>query len=1025
MRKQLLLFVMFLLPLVASADAIDIDGVYYNLNTEAKTAEVAKNPNKYSGYVNIPSSVNYEGTDYAVTSIGQNAFSSCSNLFCVIIGKNVTTIASNAFVRGKLRNVWSFMETPAEITQSTFSANTKAILHVPANSIEAYRNADYWNTSFVDIVATDGNPINDNPIVFADTNVKALCVANWDTNGDGELSEKEAFVVTDLNGVFSKKEAITSFDELSYFVNVSSIGDNEFKGCSNLASVRIPSVVSSIGTYAFSLCSSLTHVWAYMKTPPDIANTTFANCSNATLHVPINSIGAYRSADYWNGFLNIVAISDKPLSNNPIVFADANVKALCVANWDKNGDGELSEMEASLVMDLKGVFSQNETITSFDELSYFIGLQRIGDNEFTGCSNLASICIPYCVASIGNRDVSYPTEAFYGCTKLLKVELHCNAIVSSDFGEWGSGLSGIFGSQVEEYILGDEITSIGRSAFRGSYYMKSVKISNNVTSIGSRAFEWCYGNLRSITLPNSLRDIGGYAFRGCSLLTSIIIPSNVEYIGQEAFENCPLGRVYCLAKKKPSTEDMPFIGTNYLKGTLHVPANLIDTYRNSDKWNGFWNIVALESAVDGLYYDFDDNAKTAKVISITHDLSGAVAVSSTINYSGGQYNVTSIGSNAFIGCSNLTSVTIPNSIASIGDAAFQFCTSLTSAVLGEGVASIGESAFGGCSSLTSIVIPSSVTAIGESSFSTCPGLTSIKVANGNSIYDSRNNCDAIIETATNTLLVGCRNTVIPESVTKIGDNAFNNCSGLTSINIPESVTEIGLQAFMGCNLTSIAIPGSVTTLGAGAFWGCGPLTAVYITNLAAWCSFDFTDFYDNITNPLWIAKHLYLNGKEVKSLVIPEGVSSIGHCAFQGLTSLTSIVIPSSVTTIGMDAFRGCDNVTNVYCYAEQAPEQKELAEEWQYYGNTYIWSRFNCQNATLHVPAGSIEDYRNNQYWKDFGSIVALTDSDPKPTGIEDVRSKTSDIRGAFFDLNGRRLNGEPTQKGVYIYNGKKIIVK
>jgi hypothetical protein len=119
-----------------------------------------------------------------------------------------------------------------------------------------------------------------------------------------------------------------------------------------------------------------------------------------------------------------------------------------------------------------------------------------------------------------------------------------------------------------------------------------------------------------------------------------------------------------------------------------------------------------------------------------------------------------------------------------------------------------------------------------------------------------------------------------------------------------------------------------------------------------------------------------------------------------------------------MRAFDGCLNMTNVYCYAEQVPEK----------GNSYsatIWDGFNCQNATLHVPAGSIEDYRNNREWKDFGSIVALTEDDPKPTGIKNVRSQKSEVKGAFLDLNGRQLNGEPTQKGLYIHHGKKIIVK
>ena len=280
-------------------------------------------------------------------------------------------------------------------------------------------------------------------------------------------------------------------------------------------------------------------------------------------------------------------------------------------------------------------------------------------------------------------------------------------------------------------------------------------------------------------------------------------------------------------------------------------------------------------------------------------------------------------------------------------------------------------------------------------------LTSIKVDNGNAIYDSRENCNAVIATAINTLLVGCQNTVIPEDVTKIGDYAFSSCFGLTSIHIPDGVTEIGPYAFYGCTgLTSITIPSSVATLGYWALAYCTGLTAVDITNLDAWCSFDFYDLYGNYSNPLYIAKHLYLNGKEVKDLVIPEGVPSIGHCAFQGCSDFTSVVIPNSVTNIGKSAFSGCSNMTNVYCYAEQVPQAKEYVDYTYYY---LIWGDFDCKNATLHVPAGSLEAYRNDENWKDFGKIVALTEDDPKPTGIMSVNNDV--VTGQqFYSLDGKR---------------------
>ena len=173
---------------------------------------------------------------------------------------------------------------------------------------------------------------------------------------------------------------------------------------------------------------------------------------------------------------------------------------------------------------------------------------------------------------------------------------------------------------------------------------------------------------------------------------------------------------------------------------------------------------------------------------------------------------------------------IPDGVTEIGWGAFKGCTSLKSIVIPNSVTKIGEDAFLGCTSLESIVIPNSVTVIGGFTFSGCTSLESIQVDKRNAHYDSRNNCNAIIETSTNRLVSGCAKTTIPNSVTEIGWRAFEGCTSLKSIDIPDSVTGISWNAFKGCtSLESITIPNSVTEIGEVAFEGCTSLKSIHST----------------------------------------------------------------------------------------------------------------------------------------------------------------------------------------------------
>lgn len=228
---------------------------------------------------------------------------------------------------------------------------------------------------------------------------------------------------------------------------------------------------------------------------------------------------------------------------------------------------------------------------------------------------------------------------------------------------------------------------------------------------------------------------------------------------------------------------------------------------------------------DGIYYNIYNDG-TCQVFTTVNPKKAPIP--STIYHpdDGKTYIVTRIKDEGFINRKSLSSVTLPSTLKIIGNSAFYGCSILSGIDIPDGVTTIGGGAFGG-TKLFSVKIPSSVQSIGQNPFNYTTYLSSIIVEDGNTVYDSRSNCNAIIETETNTLISGCKNTVIPDGVISIADDAFSSCIGLTSIDIPNSVTSIGTNSFSGSGLTSIIIPSSVNSIADWAFFNCN-LTSVVI-----------------------------------------------------------------------------------------------------------------------------------------------------------------------------------------------------
>ena len=829
----------------------------------------------------IPATVYIGAMPYSVTSIGDDAFWYCSNLTSVTIPESVTSIGG-----------WAF-ECCSNLTS----------INIP-DGITSIGNCAFEGcSSLISINIPDGVTSIGNSTFYHCYSLKSITIPEGVTS-----IGKEAFYACRSLITINIPEGVTSigtsaFDGCSSLTSiiipegVTSISINSFQNCSCLASITIPKGVTSIGDYSFNGCNGLTSIIVGMQTPIDLSmNTfTFGNQEAVTLYVPIGSKTAYQSADVWKDFKEIMEYNYVDGSQDPPV-SEYNAALAAIT------DG--SYYLTTEVNGTKYYVTQDGYLTNDEGSAYAFAISKVDASG--AVSQLFDVA--FLIDPENGAHFSNPTPLLDG-----KAYLHLGFFYQDDHNnrnDWDRQV--LFLNETGKFAIRSSNTPYGETSWLDA---------------GRTFWTWEVGTDNSI--------IPCYSYEPAYIWT-------LEEAGaKEGFW----------------------------------------TDANGTEW--YFTISGSKATISNRGWD-----NSGHIPSISGTIPNELTIPSTVYIGETPYLVNAIGDCAFYNCSCLTSITIPEEVTSIGWSAFYGCSSLTSITIPESVTSIARGAFFYCSGLTSITIPKSVTFIKGDLFTGCDNLTSITVEEGNSVYDSRNGCNAIIKTASNILISGCRNTIIPESVVSIGESAFQSRYILTSITIPDGVASIGDYAFNCCaDLTSITIPNSVKTIGSGAFRICDNLTSIVVNEgntvydsrngcnaiiesasntLISGCK--NTIIPDGVTS---IGSEAFYCCYSLTSINIPESVTSIGESSFVGCISLSSITIPESVTVIGERSFAGCSKLNTVTVNAVTPPACADDA-----FSNI-------ADNCTLKVPYGTGDAYAAADGWKNFNEII---ECDPEGTDISQL---------------------------------------
>lgn len=566
----------------------------------------------------------------------------------------------------------------------------------------------------------------------------------WKLNDTGTLIIEGTGFMTSYRDATAQGESIHSHSDAPWDAKKDDIKQ-----------VVIREGVTSIGSYAFNCFYSLTDV-VIPESMEWIGNDAFYGCDSLiTVSIPKNveSIGS-------NAFYKCDGMTDIEIPKNG-----------ALSYIGKEAFYKCSSLKNILIPDTvttigEGAFSG----CSLTDVALPYGVTKIEERLFWDCKNLTSVVLPDGVTSIG-------ASAFKGCRNLTDPVLP-DGVTSIG----ASAFSGCI--KMTNITIPVQVTAIGERAFAGCNGLTKVAIPGGVTNISEEAFCYCR-NLTNVTILDGVENIGRYAFQACDSLVSITIPDSIKTIGYRAFDDCGnLANVTYTGTMEQWTQISIDTSNGGNGGLLNASIHCSDS-----------GSTVFGSCGTDTLWTLDENGTLVIQGTGEIDWSPCSKQKEQIRNVIIKYGVKDIGESAFSGCTNLISVTIPESVTGIGSSAFLECDSLTSITIPGSVTSVGGSAFYGCDSLTSVTISNGVERIDYGAFSKCSHLTNVALA---------------------------------KSVTNIGPHVFEECVSLTSIVLPDGMTTIGDSVFLSCSaLKSVTIPSSVTKIDSYAFNECSSLTDVY------------------------------------------------------------------------------------------------------------------------------------------------------------------------------------------------------